>query len=531
MSTTVVDITPDVTLLKKAGEVNYKIPDAVAELVDNPVDEREPGKKLTIEVTVGQKKGEKFLRVTDDARGMTPETAAAAMVMARSAKPKGKIGEFGMGMKTACSNLGEHFEIITCTAKAETATRLVYDEAKFIAAGKWEIGMEQVEKPFPHGTSITITKPKTNFYAGVKNTMLTKFGRLFKHYIASGEVEILVNGDAVEPYVPDTIPEYDTELRLEVNGKLVRGWASLARHGTAKGAYGFDLVRQNRVIKEHEAVGFTRSAALTRLIGELNLDDFPVTNNKTDFRVDTDEWKALNDSVAEAINDLKRESRKLANPGRNMSPKDEADVQEYVDQVKESLKAPDLQQDLDRRALDADLADEFAEGPLPFNLPSDEAADEGEEGEPGPAGRRSGQGGEDGGGSRTPEPRPDGSVAQARLNRVKTQLRNISIEHQVMRLGKETPYKIWEVDGVGNHKKLVVTSNIDHPFYAVVEDGFLLWIKHNIVESVAEFFTESTGRTEAMLLIKSDILKHIGRMTIEVVEAPSADADSADATA
>ena len=117
-----VDITPDVSLLKKAGEVNYKIPDAVAELVDNPLDEREPGQKLTIEVTVGQKAGEKYLQVVDDARGMTPEQAADAMVMAKSTKDKGKIGHFGMGMKTACSNLGSCFEIITCTAGAKKAT-------------------------------------------------------------------------------------------------------------------------------------------------------------------------------------------------------------------------------------------------------------------------------------------------------------------------------------------------------------------------------------------------------------------------
>src|SRR4051794_4603817 len=118
MATKTVDITPDVSLLRKSGEVNYKIPDAVAELVDNPLDEQEPGKKLTIEVTVGQKRGEKFLQVVDDARGMTPEQAASAMIMARSTKTSGKIGEFGMGMKTACSNLGGHFEIVTCTADA-----------------------------------------------------------------------------------------------------------------------------------------------------------------------------------------------------------------------------------------------------------------------------------------------------------------------------------------------------------------------------------------------------------------------------
>ena len=88
----------------------------------------------------------------------------------------------------------------------------------------------------------------------------------------------------------------------------------------------------------------------------------------------------------------------------------------------------------------------------------------------------------------------------------------------MMRLGKDTSYKIWEIEGVGNKKKLVVITNIDHPFYMVIQDGFMLWVKHNIVEAVAEFFTQETGTTESMLLIKSDILKHIGKMNIEMID-------------
>ena len=54
--------------------------------------------------------------------------------------------------------------------------------------------------------------------------------------------------------------------------------------------------------------------------------------------------------------------------------------------------------------------------------------------------------------------------------------------------------------------------------YTAIADSFMIWVKHNIVEAVAEFFTETTGRTEQMLLIKSDILKHVGKMTLEISE-------------
>jgi hypothetical protein len=187
-----------------------------------------------------------------------------------------------------------------------------------------------------------------------------------------------------------------------------------------------------------------------------------------------------------------------------MTPKDKAEVEEHIEAVKDTLKTQELQQDLDRRSLDAAMADEFSDGPIPFNV-----ADE--DGEPG----ASDGPGDAGGGSTSG---PNSTIGQHRLNRVKTQLRNLNIEHQMMRLGKDTGYKIWDVEGVGNKKKLVVITNIDHPFYMVIQDGFMLWVKHNIVEAVAEFFTQETGTTESMLLIKSDILKHIGKMNIELIE-------------
>jgi anti-sigma regulatory factor (Ser/Thr protein kinase) len=505
-----VDITPDVSLLKKAGEVNYKIPAAIAELVDNAIDARLPNRKLTVEVQVGQEKGEKRILVADDGQGMTPEEAEKAMVMAYSPKENQRtsIGEFGLGMKTASSFLGKHFEVVTTTKAAKKATRIVYDEESFLKRGEWKIDVEEIDKPFSHGTTIKITNLKVNLYAGVKDIVRENFGRLFKHFVGSGDVEILVNGDPVQPFMPDTITEYDTELDFEVNGKRVRGWAGLTTRGSGKGKYGFDLVRHNRVMAEHQEIGFTRMSTMTRIVGELHMDEFPVTNNKLDFRRDSEDFKVLNDIVSEKIDELKRESRRMAKPGE-FGRKDQVEVEEHVGKVQEALKSTELQQDIDRRALDAGLADEFAEGAIPFQLPDDE-------GDAAPNGS--------GGGGKRKREEPS-TVEQFRLNRVKTQLRNLRIEHQLLRLGRDSLYKIWEVEGVGNNKRLVVTTNIDHPLYTAVETGFMLWVKHNIVEAVAEFFTESTGTTDAMLLVKSDILKHVARMELEVLEQPPSEVD------
>ena len=514
---TTIDITPDVSLLKKAGEVNYKIPDALADLTDNSIDARLPGQKLVVEITLSQRGGQKHIVVADNGTGMSADTAGKAMVMAYSSKERGAIGEFGFGLKTACSNLGGRFEIVTTTEDAKVATRIVYDEDVFIRNGTWKLELEEAPKPFPRGTRITISALKVNLYAGAKDTVLDKFGKIFKHFISSGEAVIEVNGDPVVPYVPDTLADYDTEIRYEVNGKLVRGWASLLRTASPKGGYGFDLIRHNRVVIEHEKLGFAAQAGLARLVGELHLDDFGVVNNKTDFRRDTEDWTSMVRTLNEDfLVDLKRQARKLANP-RKFASKDQADVEEYIEDIKKALKSDDLQQDIDRRALDAELAAEFSEGALPFNIPSESG--EPDAGDLQAEGNENPENGSDG--RARPEPGEISSVTQHRLNRVKTQLRNIVIEHQLARLGRDSLYKIWDVEGVAAHKRLVVTTNQDHPLYSAIESGFMLWVKHNIVEAVAEYLTQAMGQTDAMLLVKSDILKHIGKMQLEILEEPT----------
>ena len=257
---TKIDITPDVTLIQKAGAVNYKIPQALAEFPDNSIDDRIDGKKVTVEITVGQRAGKKRIVIADDAQGMTEDELSKAMVMAYSTKGHDEIGKFGLGMKTACSFLGSKFTIVTATNSAKKALRLVYDEEAFIENAEWTLDIEDVEKPFKHGTVIEIEDLKVNLYAGVKDAILSKFGKTFKHFVAAGDAEILVNGDAVVPHIPDTIKENDVELSFEVNGKPVRGWVGLATKGSGKGQYGFDLVRHNRVLCEYEKIGFPAGA-------------------------------------------------------------------------------------------------------------------------------------------------------------------------------------------------------------------------------------------------------------------------------
>jgi hypothetical protein len=72
------------------------------------------------------------------------------------------------------------------------------------------------------------------------------------------------------------------------------------------------------------------------------------------------------------------------------------------------------------------------------------------------------------------------------------------------------------------------TTNANHPFYAAIQSDFVLWVKVNIVEAVAEFFTQAVGTTEQMLLVKSDILKRISQIKLAEMDEPATAARKAD---
>src|SRR5690348_3989841 len=109
-TTKVISILPDRSLMPKIGQTGYSVSQALSELVDNSIDARPDGRILTVEIRL--KADEDLVEVSDDGVGMNEETAANSIRLAHSGK-KNKLGEFGLGLKTAATSLGKKFEIIT----------------------------------------------------------------------------------------------------------------------------------------------------------------------------------------------------------------------------------------------------------------------------------------------------------------------------------------------------------------------------------------------------------------------------------
>ena len=157
------DITPDKSIYHKLGESNYSIPDALAELVDNSIDATNEN---DVEITIVLDKSKQQIIISDNGKGMDKEMASKSIVWAHS-KKHDALGEFGLGMKSACMSLGGAFHLETTQAGINEGFSFTYDQDEFVNQGDWEHFPIEITTSAnsQQGTVITIIKLKVKLYA------------------------------------------------------------------------------------------------------------------------------------------------------------------------------------------------------------------------------------------------------------------------------------------------------------------------------------------------------------------------------
>ncbi len=317
-----VDITPDRQLITKMGKASgYFLWQAISELVDNSIDARINEIKDPVEVHIQFEnsggtfeygtEGEYDIEISDNGTGMTFEDFKTCLKLAYVDKEKEKkkrLGFFGLGLKTSASALGSKFKIISKHYKCNERYSLVFDETKFIKEGDWQnfdITTEKDEGSW-HGTIIKIKKRKEIPVYKEKITRLKKnFGLQYSQLIQNNIVKIKVNSEYVKPEPINLEKDeehsdgkYKLDFQLST-GQKVKGWFGFRPTGerdtgvVSKLAYGFHIFWRNRLIAMFERVGIPTHTEFQKLIGELYLDDFPVTHNKRDILRESPAYDAL----------------------------------------------------------------------------------------------------------------------------------------------------------------------------------------------------------------------------------------------
>jgi len=294
-----INILPDRSLMPKIGQTGYSVSQAISELVDNSIDAREDGKALVVEIQFDNEKN--MIEISDDGVGMDEETAANSIKLAHSAK-KNKLGEFGLGLKTAAMSLGKKFQILTTQKGSDEEYILEFDEEKWLKSGDWtkhEMKVKSGVDKKRSNTTIRIKDLRFSIYGNLPGNIREDLSTRFAPFIENGEVKIKVNTKWCEPKSLDLKTEYHApdgkesfRKRLE-SGNEVWGWRGLLKKGSNKGDYGFRVFRRGRLIMQFAKLGFNPHPEARQITGEIHLDHVPVTHNKREFIEESPLYKEI----------------------------------------------------------------------------------------------------------------------------------------------------------------------------------------------------------------------------------------------
>lgn len=353
-----VDITPDKSLVSKLGLSGYRTEQALAELVDNSIDARIDGRREEISIRLDF--DGLSLTVSDDGHGMDGKKLADAMVIAKGAKDGGRLGRFGMGLKGACSALGERFEITTSPVGAKKWYRARYDQAEWLEdeSRGWDNFEIKEAEPDPgqenwHGTRVKVSLLIVPLYPNQVTRFREQFGVRYSPYLESGQIAIKINTVECRPSVLELDGKHGwSPLDIPLGpGQRIYGRLGLLRKRSIGGQYGIHLFKNGRLIRAFEKFGFPAHPENARMIGELHMDHVPVNFNKSGFIVESAKY-------CEALDAFKRSAalRRLLSSSQS-KPRPPTSVDSLMDYFGGSGPA----QRLDRRVRLSDAARLLAE--------------------------------------------------------------------------------------------------------------------------------------------------------------------------
>ena len=319
--------------MKKTAQLNFEIGDniiysykrlaytpwhAIAEFVDNStqsffnnraiLEEANQTTRLPrpLKITIDYDSYSELFSIEDNAMGMSLEELEHALHLSEPPQNTEGRSQFGMGMKTAASWLGNRW-IIKTKKFGEAEEYTVNIDVDSIASGnktlECSIAIDGIEKN-SHYTKIIISDHNRKFHGRTigkigqylrsmyrqdfRDKILTLFWRgeelvweEIDHRLASNK-----NGT---PYRKsfEFMVGTDSEDPNDIKDKVVRGWMGVLAQGKRRDA-GLTIFHSNRVIKgwpetyRPEAIyGDERNDLLNqRLLGEMHLDGFLVSHTK-----------------------------------------------------------------------------------------------------------------------------------------------------------------------------------------------------------------------------------------------------------
>ncbi len=487
------DITPDISLMPKLGRAGYSSPQAIAELVDNSIDERLDEELIEINIKIDKN----IISVADNGSGMNKEKLVKALTLAYSEK-KDMLGEFGLGLKTACNSLGESFEIITTPKGDNKQYKISYSQKEWMnGKRKWEIDIESTKSEEDlHFTIIKITNLYRN-WPQLAEVLKKDLEKRFNPFISKNIINIKVNGKKCKPSLYELIEgskkAFKVELKENIGNNrenIIYGWYGLLKEGSQKGLYGFHTYRRGRMITNYDKIGIGEHPTISRIIGEVNLDFVPVTHNKREFEKESKEYLIAEKYLIEEFKELVKDARKKANQEK-ITKKDIDEIEIWQNKISQAVNSPELK---------------FYTSQID-NKTGMVKNDEGENYEF-PIEKR-----EKGDNTGTIDPKMTDTIRMPKKKNTESDKRKIikikgqkfEFEHRFASLGIDSSWKDYEFNK--DKKTIIIFTNTDFPAYGSTKDRIFYAVLH-IAEAISEIMVSEVGEEISKIQeIKEIILK------------------------
>jgi hypothetical protein len=242
----------------------------------------------------------------DNANGMDISELTRAVSLDRKPPVTTGRSEYGMGLKTAACWFGRSWSIETKKLGRNEKYYVEVDIRDLVENKTEDVPVTVTQaSPSEHYTIIRIEELYKPIRSSTHSRIRDQLSSIYRQDLRSGEIYILWNGVKLQFHDPPLLVEeqgnkglvkWRKDIRFSVpweTGKCTLtadGWVGIRSKGSQKDA-GFVLMRRGRVIvggpsygyKPVEIFGQGNTFRSQRLVGEINMDDWPVTQAKDMF--------------------------------------------------------------------------------------------------------------------------------------------------------------------------------------------------------------------------------------------------------
>ena len=362
-----IDIRPDSGVYGTFRRISYRPWSAIAEFIDNSTQNyfehkhdisKSIGVKLSLEIEIAHNAKAKTLVIVDNANGMNWEELERAIQLNRPPADTSGRSEFGMGLKMAACWFGSQWRVVTKRLGESIEYEAVIDVHRLEVDKPDAIVVSQrmALEPSEHYTRVEIENLYRTFRGRTVPSIRENIASMYRKDIESGDVAIRWNGEPFEwdkgPVFEEEVPggniiRWEKDIQFGVDGYDVTGkiWIRIPGNSSLAGMH---LFRRNRLVvggprqgyKPDRIFGAPNSFQSQRLVGELSLDSWPVTQTKDAFDWEGDLESGFVDKLGEMVADYIEKARAIKSDSTRKTTS--ADGQIIGDNTRESLKGSDV---------------------------------------------------------------------------------------------------------------------------------------------------------------------------------------------